>query len=216
MKLTGRRAGVSTALAMVLSTAVVMSQSATAGVYVGGATVVYKEAGDPEGAQADRGVAICSVATEAGVGGACLPFPGFPAQQGAVQVGDFLAGPNVAFQVCIDNNGDGKCLSGGDTGPFIDFCPDEIYFSHNDKGEFFNPLGPLPTSRGLGCLNPPLNGWNGYVVFLCDGVHAVRNELPHSHQATSGTVALAPMGFGFGDFCGGTRDLVVEKDYILL
>ncbi|MEO7803190.1 MAG: hypothetical protein ABIS18_01765 [Actinomycetota bacterium] len=205
------------ALAIVVTGLVATTQAATAGNYIGGGTFVVKQAGqEPE---ADRGVAVCSRSSAAGVGGACLAFP-TDTSNAYVKVDDLLAGPNVAFQVCIDNNGDGRCITGGDKPQVPDPCADQIFFSHDDQGRFFNALGPLPTTR-TGCV-PPTVGHNGYIVFLCEGVHAVRGstgvEPAHSHGAISGTINLSGPGpiQGFGNFCGGTRDLVVEKNYVLL
>ncbi|HEX9697238.1 MAG TPA: hypothetical protein VGB64_13110 [Actinomycetota bacterium] len=189
---------------------------ASAGIYVGGATVVYKEAGNQTAV--DEGAAACLVGTGTGIGGGCLPFGAGT----AVEVIDALGIPTgteheVAFQVCIDNNADLKCTSGGASQTLP--CHDEVFFSHSDDGLFFNPLGPLPGARSPGC---PTGGWNGYVVFICQGVHTGQGPFPgtsgspHAHPSTLGTIELTTGGSGFGDFCGGSRDVVVEKDYVLI
>jgi hypothetical protein len=193
-----------------------------AGVYVGGATVVYKQAGqDPE---VDRGVVVCNVETGAGIGGGCLPFS--PANQ-FIEVLDVLQtldpagnnGHNVAFQVCIDVDGDNRCVSGGDPQPTTP-CPDIVFFSHNDAGMFFNPLGPLPQTWPIGCPVPNTGrNWIGYVVFLCEGAHVAdaHTGIPHTHPTTAGTIkgtTNGPYSGGFGDFCGGLKDQII-KDYVV-
>lgn len=162
--------------------------------YTAGGTFVVKT---DEGTILDNGGVICQGTNGDGIGGGCLRFPPSDGRdQGAfVRVNDNAAGPGVAFQVCIDNNGDGVC-----GGPQLnDFCRDQIFFSHNDEGRFFNPLGPLPTSRLPGCS---AGGHNGYVVLLCQGAHEVDGH-SHTHSLSSGSIGLAPFGSGYGDFCGG-------------
>jgi hypothetical protein len=188
--------------------------------YVGGGTAVYKQAGqDPT---VDTGVTVCHPDEGTGVGGACLPFSSagqFIDVTDAVRELADGTGHNVAFQVCIDNNGDGKCVSGGGRPGTIDPCADSVFFSHNDEGRFFNPLGPLPTSRSSqGQCNAAGTGWNGYVVFLCEGAHTAKDGASHSHPATTGTVRAvtdSPTAGQYGDFCGGIRDQVV-KEYVVV
>ncbi len=206
--------GTSIKIAAVAALAAVVAMtlgSASAQVYVSGGTVVFKQEGAPPAA--DNGTLACH-SSGIGVGGACLPFtPG-----GFVGVTDVLAGKNVAFQVCIDANGDGICTDGKrDTQP----CRDQIFFSHDDQGLFHNPIGPLPTAMPAGCgTTAP---WKGYVVFLCEGVHVTRGSAgpgaPHTHTATTGTIAntgpLAPSGFG--DFCGAAGgERPVSKPYTVI
>lgn len=163
--------------------------------YTAGGTFVVKSGDDT---LLDNGGAICRGLTGSGVGGGCLPFS--RDERGAfIGVADGAAGREVAFQVCIDNNGDGVC--GGPTQPDSTgeaSCQDQIFFSHADGGKFFNPLGPLPTSSLRGCPK----AFQGYVVLLCQGEH-VDAAGPHTHRVTEGTIALAPFGSGYGDFCGG-------------
>jgi hypothetical protein len=157
--------------------------------YVGTHTIVVK--GLPADTL-DRGSVICK-SSGASVGGGCILFgPG-----DAIMVMDDMAGTNVAFQVCIDNNGDSLC--GGRADP-AGVCPDDIFYSHDDAENFFNPLGPLPMSFKPGCVG----GFPGYVVFICDGIHVAEGGgTPHQHIAPKGTINQAAGGTGFGNFCGG-------------
>lgn len=162
--------------------------------YTAGGTFVVKSGGLTV---VDNGGVVCDGLTGSGVGGGCLPFPILdPAASGAfIGVTDDAAGAHVAFQVCIDNNGDGVC--GGLQPDGV--CVDQIFFSHADGGAFFNPLGPLPTRTLDGCAG----AFQGYVVLLCQGEHNDPQAGPHSHAVTQGTIAFAPDGSGYGDFCGG-------------
>jgi hypothetical protein len=155
--------------------------------YVGGGAAVVKSAGEP--AVVDDGVVVCNPDGAPSIGGGCLPFGG------SVQVTDAVLGNAVAFQVCIDNNGDGICGGGDAAGGTA--CADDLFFSHDDKGRFFNPLGPLPTTFARGCSG---GAHSGYVIFLCDAVHNA--EGGHAHKPTTGSITTtsAP-GTGFGDFC---------------
>lgn len=158
--------------------------------YLGGGTLVAKQQFGE--AVVDSGALVCTT-QGLGVGGGCVPF----GSGDSIGVLDLLAGKQVAFQVCIDNDGDGLC--GGDFGGALT-CRDEQFFSHHDDGAFFNPLGPLPKAFQRGC---PGGAWPGYVVFLCEGAHVpVRPPgPPHVHGATEGTVELTTGGTGFGNFC---------------
>lgn len=146
----------------------------------------------------DNGAVVCDDGNGVGVGGVCLPFSG----DDAVSVVDDHLGDELAFQVCVDNNGDGLCTT-NDPDPS---CADDIYFSHNDAGDFFNPVGPVRTGFRTGC---PGGAFDGYVVFLCDGAHAVQNDA-HAHPASTGVATLTSGGEGNGDFCGLP---VVSKPY---
>lgn len=162
-----------------------LGQAAT---YRGGATIVVKPVGGPP--LADVGVVVCRPSLDTGYGGACIPFgPG-----NAVRVNDQVAGSAVAFQVCLDNDGNSKC--GGP--PTIPGCLDQQFYSHNDAGAFLNPVGPLPTNFRSGC---PGGAFRGYVVFICQGVH-IDGITPHTHLARTGSATLTTGGLGFGDFCG--------------
>lgn len=164
---------------------------AYAGYLAGGTFVVKTE----QATILDNGGVICQGTNGDGIGGGCLPFPTNGREGGFVRVHDNGAGARVAFQVCIDNNGDGIC-----GGPQLnERCPDQIFFSHDDEGRFFNPLGPLPTSRLREC---PGSGHNGYVVLLCQGAHEV-GATAHTHSLSAGSIGLALSGSGYGDFCGG-------------
>jgi hypothetical protein len=166
--------------------------------YVGSHTVVIK--GLPTDTK-DRGSVICN-SDGASIGGGCIPFN--PLVGDSIRVDDDLAGTAVAFQVCIDNNGDGLC-GGQREGPGA-FCADQLYYSHGDAGTFDNPLGPLPMTFRPGCPG----GFAGYVVFVCVGIHAVEGHPPHQHIAPKGMITLTTGGTGVigdksvGDFCGGT------------
>jgi hypothetical protein len=150
---------------------------------------------------ADSGLVVCEPGDAAGLGGACLPFGGGD----AVSVVDAVQGQDVAFQVCVDNNGDGLCRS-DDPDPV---CGDVIAFSHDDAGNFYNPVGPLPTGFKAGCPGGP---FRGYIVYLCEGAHAnLPGVLPHAHPATSGTASVVTGGEGLGSFCG----FPVGKPYIV-
>jgi hypothetical protein len=195
-------------LASLVSSSQAQGNVERAGYTVSG-TVVVKQAGQP--APADDGVLTCSITSGAGVGGACVSF-GHDPGGAAVGVTDDVAGTQVAFQVCLDNDGDGACVSPG-IGP----CADEIFFSHDDRGAFFNPLGPLPPDFKFGCPGGP---WRGYVVFLCAGVHTTPNGTagggsPHQHFASQGTVVVTTGGSGFGNFCGGSQQSPSNKRYVL-
>ena len=167
---------------------------ALAGSYVSGGTFVVKT---QFGTLVDNGGVVCHGTDGGGIGGGCLPFPGADGRGAFVRVADASAGDAVAFQVCIDNNGDGICGGpAGAQGP----CFDQIFFSHDDEGRFFNALGPLPTSFLEGCAVN--GGFPGYVVLLCTGAHEVGGAA-HSHTLTQGTIGFASTGSGYGSFCGG-------------
>jgi hypothetical protein len=142
----------------------------------------------------DNGFVACDSGDGVGSGGACLPFGGGD----GVHVVDDVRGEDVAFQVCVDNDGDGLCTSGNAAAT----CGDDIVFSHDDAGNFFNPVGPVPAGFRSGCPGGP---WRGYVVFLCEGVHATaaNPQAAHAHPATTGTVAVTAGAEGVGTFCGG-------------
>ena len=170
--------------------------------YVAGGTAVVRDGG---ATLVDSGGMSCENATGNGGGGLCLPFgDGEP----AVALHDDVNGEEVAFQVCIDNDGDGVCVSPDTSSP----CPDQVFFSHNGAGEFFNPVGPLPTGFLDGCPGGP---WRGYVVFVCEGVHRAPDGSTHEHPATSGTGTVTTGGEGNGDFCGGTAPQPTRKPYVL-
>lgn len=187
-------------LSVVAAPRIVGAQSAER--YVAGGTVVVKDSSAPP--RVDSGVVVCSHGSQAGVGGACVPFG---AATDSILVQDDVSGTAMAFQVCIDNDGDGVCTS-----PDFKPCGDDVFFSHGD-GKFFNPLGPLPTSFRGGCAG---GSFPGYVVFLCEGVHADAASGAHVHPATTGSVTGTRGGTGFGDFCGGARENPSRKSYIVL
>ena len=195
-----------------LAWAMTTAQAAPTTSYVGAGVTVVRAGGQ---AVIDNGGVICR-ASGPSIGGGCVDFPA-PGTDGAgVQVVDADLGLDVAFQVCIDNNGDGIC--GGPQGLGSLECGDDIFFSHSDDGAFFNAVGPLPGSFRRGC---PGGDWNGYVVMMCSGVHAVTGDDAHAHEATQGVISTTFGAKGFGDFCGGgggptgTPNPVVAKAYIV-
>lgn len=144
----------------------------------------------------DNGAAVCRPGGES-TGGVCLPFGGD--RDRYVGITDDTSGPDVAFQVCIDNNGDGVC--GGEAGAGGLRCGDDQFFSHREDGSFANPIGPLPVSFRKGCEG---GGYAGYIIFLCTGVHSNDVDGPHQHTADAGTARVrSGQGDQFGSFCGG-------------
>lgn len=179
--------------AILLLAASLLAAPALAGSYVGGGTFVAKTS---FGTLLDNGGVVCENTRGDGIGGGCLMFPEHRQFEFSfVEVRDAKADREVAFQVCIDNDGNGIC-----GGPVLDpRCRDQIFFSHGDDGRFYNPLGPLPVSRLPGCEH---GGFAGYVVLLCQGAHEVKGE-SHTHSVTHGTIQRAFEGSGYGNFCGG-------------
>ncbi|MGH2768704.1 MAG: hypothetical protein ACRDIF_07095 [Actinomycetota bacterium] len=209
-------------------------------IWVAPATAVVGTGGG--NAPVDAGVVICNVSnpTLDSVGGGCLPFS---PPNDSVLVDDFGVGGQVAFQVCIDNNGDRVCR-GRSNPPAA--CDDDLFFSHFDGGidaptgsfiDFFNPVGPIPTGFRPGC--PPLPSltnpgpFSGYVVLICQGVHTVEGDTPvgmvpsHAHPAAAGQIFLLNEGVDFdqrsipplpgptfGDFCAPSQD-VPAKRYVV-
>lgn len=166
----------------------------------------------------DSGVITCMKAKPVpSIGGGCVPF----GVGNSILVTDMNAGLEVAYQVCLDNNGDGSCSlttpaarvaagacvvvgtsttcerEAADIGLPSGPCDDELFFSHSDDGAFHNPLGPLPTDFKDGC---PGGSWRGYVVILCEGVHAT--AAPHVHPVVAGSITATTGGTGYGTFCG--------------
>lgn len=183
-------------LMLALAATALVAAPALAGTYVGGGTFVVAT---PLGTVLDNGGVVCQGTNGDGIGGGCLLFPEATREGGFVAVKDQVAGLSVAFQVCIDNNGDGIC--GGPQG-LGGRCFDQIFFSHSDGGVFHNALGPLPTRFLEGCPG----GFPGYVVLLCQGEHVERDGSAHSHALTRGSIQLASKGTGYGTFCGGSGE----------
>lgn len=170
---------------VVLTLLVVGAPASEAHEYVGGGTTVVKGASST---LLDEGAVVCN--GETGEGGACIPFSDGGS---SIHVVDDTLGEDVAFQVCIDNDGNRAC--GGD--PFIGGCADTIVFSHDDDGSFANPLA-VSTGFTPGCPG----GYPGWVVFICDGVHDAGGA--HTHVPTHGTIETSTdPGEAGGDFCGG-------------
>lgn len=160
---------------------------------------------------ADNGAVVCEDTDDDGVpdrgnGGVCIPFAELPdAASGAspaVSVVDDEVGDDVAFQVCVDNDGDGVCTFGLKETPVgtPTECFDEIRFSHGDG---FN-VNPLAVPEGFafpGCANN--GGFPGLVVAICAGAHESASEGTHTHEATAGTVTTTTtMDGSQGDYCG--------------
>lgn len=194
--------GIATTL-LVLIAGVVSATSGPFDTYVSATTAVVKEAGQQP--ILDDGGTICNKGNpNPSLGGGCVLFGPWD----SIHVSDSALGDNVAFQVCIDNNGDSVC-GGGNFGP-TGQCFDEIFFSHDDAGNFYNPLGPLPQSFRFGCTGGP---WPGYVVMLCSGVHNA--GLAHAHSTTTGSITGTSGGTGFGDFCN-PGESAPPKPYFVL
>ncbi len=214
--LLGRHRGnkMNTTIRTTLCTIILLSFSVAptlASMYVGGATFVARD--NSVGQLLDAGGMLCYEGTGDGVGGACLSWADVGSNQ-FVRVADGLADTNVAFQVCVDNNGDGLCGGIINEGPggILTGCFDTILFSHDDAGTFYNPLGPLPTSFPPGCSG----GFPGWIVFLCEGIHD-DGSTTHTHPVTAGTVTATNTGSGTGTFCGGTLEISVPpKPYVVV
>lgn len=181
--------------------------------YAGGATFVARD--DSAGQLVDAGGMMCYEDTGDGVGGACIRWDELAPGEEYAAIDDVLAGTNVAFQVCVDNNGDGLCgdtpATAGTAGSVFGRCRDTILFSHDDDGNFFNPLGPLPLAFDQGCDG----GFPGWILFLCEGGHDDGNSV-HTHSVTSGTFTPSTTGSGKGTFCGGVGELnIPPKPYVI-
>jgi hypothetical protein len=140
--------------------------------------------GTPE--TVDIGAVVCNP-TGQSIGGGCILWN--PVDD-SINVLD--AAGDVAYQVCIDNDGNGYCQSNCCLP-----CGDDIFFSHGDGGEFFNPLGPLPTHFRFGCPG----GFPGWVIFVCAGIHEDWTGA-HTHSAGPGVILSTQGGQGIGgNFC---------------
>jgi hypothetical protein len=183
-------------LALILG--LVSTAPSGADTYVAGSTAVVRSS--PGGTVADSGFVLCADSPAPSEGGACIPWS---AGGSAIKVVDAVNGTNVAFQVCVDNDGNQQC---GGT-PAIAGCDDFLVFSHFDDGSFSNPLS-APTSFKSGCPG----GFRGWVVILCQGAHAAGT--PHTHEVTEGTVTSVGSGGPSGQFCGAPPG-VPGKPYFL-
>ena len=192
------RWGIAATLLVVLGLLGWAAGSSMAQDYVAGSTAVVRAT--PGGTVADSGFVECSPAPAPSTGGACIPWT---AGGSAIKVTDDVNGTAVAFQVCVDNDGNQQC---GGT-PTITGCDDDIVFSHFDSGAFSNPVA-APTSFRSGCPG----GFKGWVVILCQGVHGVGS--PHTHEVTKGTVTSVSGGGASGNFCGGPP-FVPGKPYFI-
>jgi hypothetical protein len=199
------RFGAAISIAAVLAAGMTPGHAADGERYEGGGTVAVAKINGVT--VIDNGAAICRPGG-ASTGGACVGFadvePGSDGRGQSVYLGvlDDAQGADVAFQVCIDNNGDGVC--GGPDGAGFQRCGDDQFFSHDDEGRFFNPLGPLPNSFRQDC--PGSSSHAGFVVFLCTGVHSSDGTDAHAHTVTDGTaktVVSDDATPSYGNFCGG-------------
>lgn len=214
-----RRLWLLAAVAAVFSVLPTTSGAQAPSTYAVGGSVSVKRVG-PNPAAVDDGAVVCSASTLQGIGGACVPFD---RERPFVEVIDDAYDRFVPFVVCIDNDGDGGC-NPHHPGP----CADDAYGSHDggwvsderNATAFFNPIGPLPTAFRKGCPGGP---FDGYVVFICQGVHAgaplpdpetgraaraerpaveVNAEASDLHGATTGTAAaVRAEPSGYGDLC---------------
>jgi hypothetical protein len=177
--------------------------------YTGAGTVVVAgsgQPGTPGQTFLDNGAVVCAT----GTGGVCIPWEALGGD--SVKVVDDAVGDNVAFQVCIDNDGDSFCTGDGQPRE----CSDLILFSHvtgsnaNHNPLFVNP----PFARGY-WEQCGQDGFPGYVVITCAGAHANTATgfgATHPHQAVKGTVGgVVTGGTPSGDFCGGQ---LASKAYI--
>lgn len=159
--------------------------------YTGGATFVARDG--TGGTIADAGGVVCDGSGGGNsVGGACIPWS---AGGTAISVVDDepSIGTDVAFQVCVDHDGNRQC--GGS--PTVGGCDDALVFSHFDDGTFSNPLAVPSPGFKSGCPG----GFPGWVVFICEGAHNVGVDA-HEHAATSGTItSVSTTGGASGQFC---------------
>jgi len=150
---------------------------------------------------------------QSGNGGVCITFAQMNGGN-AIRVDDFNLGAAVAFQACVDNNGDGICSGDGETGAYDPaVCNDRIYFSHYSFGWYSNPLWVDPAGAAAFQAACGGGGFPGYVVILCAGAHNDRfGSTPHVHDVTEGIVypTTLPWNTGTGDYCGG---LTAAKAY---
>ncbi|HWG90998.1 MAG TPA: hypothetical protein VNZ52_09155 [Candidatus Thermoplasmatota archaeon] len=204
--------------------------------YVGAGTIVtnFNLAATPGTAGqitiADNGAVTCEDTNrdgiyESGTGGACITFAEFGTKGNGIYVRDAsVADKDLAFQVCLDANGDGLCgnPAGSVTSGSTDYCQDRIFFSHSTRdGSNANPLGLnrayFDYIWGPAGLNCGANGgFPGFVVILCAGVHGGASLAQHTHHVTRGTITPisdAPQMSDAGDFCGGP---VAAKAYQLV
>ena len=156
---------------------------------------------------ADNGAVTCTNTdfaggNAAGLGGICIPFNELV--HDSVYVEDDLYGStNLAFQVCVDNNGDSICTGNGESFFNLGGCSDLIAFSHDSQtGLFHNPLWIPPWFEIQWSWCNPGNAFPGYIVIVCAGVDTF--PTPHQHDAGNGRIYnVQTGGTGHGNFCGG-------------
>lgn len=158
----------------------------------------------------DNGAIVCEDVDgdgiyEKGRGGTCISFAQFHATgMDSILVEDALAYRDVAFQVCVDANGDGVCGDGFFNDPFATGCRDIIYFSHSSfTGGYSNPMY-MPYWAEQHFYNCGYGGFPGYIVILCAGAHQTQGDpTGHTHEVTFGQTYLDWGGaWPSGDYCG--------------
>lgn len=192
------------------------------GGYVGPGTVVAAFSAVPGRDAAatfvDNGAVVCEDTNgdgtyDKGNGGLCIHF--WEVQGDSILVEDALAFRDVAFQLCVDANGDGICGSSNFSDPLgINGCRDEIVFSHNSfDGGFDNPmLIPRHLENAFWMCGGV--GFPGYIVIICSGAHQTFGDADgHTHQVAFGQVYSTYGGtHPRGDYCGSPTD---AKKYVL-
>lgn len=184
-----------------------------AGSYAGPGSIVtsfsFVPGNEAQATFVDNGAVVCEDTNgdgiyDSGRGGTCIPFANM-GYDDSIYVVDALENENVAYQVCVDMNGDGVCGIDAANGT-IGFCRDAIFFSHSSfTGGFDNPMyvdTPGLASQQAMCGGS--GGFQGYVVILCAGAHQTFGDPDgHTHEATIGQVYTT---FGaskpHGDYCG--------------
>lgn len=194
------------------------------GSYLGPGTIVLGVNGgdDATGAGqlilADNGAVTCTNTdftggAASGLGGVCIPFGQLGGD--SVYVQDDTHGTNLAFQVCVDNNGDGICTGNSESFLNLNGCAnDMIVFSHeSSSGVFHNPLWIPPYFETTwNSCNPGFTlAFAGYIVILCAGVDS--SPVVHQHEVDQGRVfGVTTGGGGHGTFCGGPT---AAKNYLV-
>lgn len=178
----------------VLALALGVMRGAVAEDYSYSGSGAYVTRDQTQGTATDDGVVICdSTGGGNNVGGACIPFT---SGVNSISVDDDMEEDEVAFQVCIDNDGDRSC---GNTPPIVTGCGDVIAYSHFDSGAFSNPLAVPASGFANGCPG----GYPGWIVIACTGAHRTTLDPDgHPHPVTTGTISTSTdTGGSSGQFC---------------
>lgn len=193
------------------------------GGYVGPGTLVAAFSAASPGAEAsatfvDNGAVVCEDTDgdgtyDKGNGGLCIHF--WEMRGDSILVEDALAYRDVAFQVCVDANGDGICGSSAFSDPLgLSGCRDALVFSHNGfNGGFDNPMY-LPSFLEQAYWQCGGLGFPGYIVIICAGAHQTFGDPDgHTHTVAFGQVYSTYEGtWPKGDYCGAPTD---AKKYVL-